>query len=203
MRTKWQPKDFVVIGVFAALTFAASFVLGSAITATAGPGMSGIATIIVTTIVVVCGAKIIDRFGAVWLMVVLYSFFAIPTTMLGPPGPHKLLVGLLTGVAYDGVIFLLRRGSWAYRLAGGTGAAVAILAIWGLFAVFSPPGWDKAADKIHKLAAFIVPFYFLLGVVGGHLGDWLYNKSLKDLAVVQNLNSIGKHQSTTGNRNGS
>lgn len=187
MTSKWESKDFVICGVFAALTFAASFLLGSAITAAAGPGMSGLATIIVTTLIVVVGARIVDKFGAMILMVLLFSLFAIPTTMFGPPGPHKLLVGLVTGVTYDATISVFRRHAWGYRLAGGIGAVVAIFAIWALLASFKLPGTERYAHKIATAIHYLAPIYFLLGVVGGHLGVWFFDKSLKDLAVVKSL----------------
>ena len=180
--------DVVLCGVFAALTFAAAFTLGGAITAAFGPGMSGIATIIVTTVVVVVGAKIVDKFGAMVIMVTVFSVLAIPTTMFGPPGFQKIAVGLGTGIVYDIVISASGRRNWGYTLAGGVGALLAIFEIWGLLALLKLPG----ADKIGALVAFIAPLYFALGLVGGYLGVWLFSRSLKDLAIVRNLQGMSR-----------
>lgn len=179
-------KDLVTCGVFAAVTFAASFTLGGAITAAFGTGMSGIVTIIVTTVIVVVGARIVDKFGAMVVMVTVFSVLAIPTTMFGPPGPHKIIIGLVTGIVYDLVISVFRRSNWGYRLAGGAAALLAIFAIWALLLALNMPG----ADKIGRVIQYIAPLYFVLGVIGGHLGVWLFDGSLRRLAVVRHLRGI-------------
>jgi hypothetical protein len=182
-RKPWNLMAFIVSGAIAALTFGVSFLLGSAITSSVGPGMSGIATIIVTTAIVVAGAKIVDRFGVMLLIILLFAAMSIPTTMFGPPGPLKLLVGLATGVFYEITIWVLRRTRLAFAIAGGLGAATAIAAIWLLLIALHAQGAAKIADA----AKYIFVLYFVLGVIGGLFGYMIWERSLKHLAIVRQI----------------
>jgi len=176
-------KDYAICGVVGVVTFAVSFLLGGAITAVAGPGTSGIVTIVVTTMLVIIGAKIVNRFGAVTLMVTVFSVVAIPTTMFGPPGPQKVLIGITTGIVYDLTISVLQRRKIGYIMAGGLSSLYAILAIFTVLVWLRLP----SAERLRHLLIYFVPVYTLLGGIGGWLGVHVFDRRLSKLAVVRNL----------------
>lgn len=180
---KWTLKRFFLTAVFAAATFAASFALGSAITIALGPGMSGIATIIVTTVLVVICARLVETLGVFTLTVFLFTLLAIPTNMFGPPGPHKIVIGLITGIAYDAVWNLTGRRRFSLPFAAAIATAVSIGLIFGLMVYLDHP----RKDYLQTIFWYILSLYAFLGFLGGWLGDWIYEKSLSRLSIVQQL----------------
>lgn len=180
---KWTLKRFFLTAVFTAATFAASFVLGNAITIALGPGSSGIATIIVTTVLVVICARLVETFGVFTLIVFLFTLLAIPTNMFGPPGPHKIIIGLITGIVYDTVWNITGRKKFSLPFAASIATAVSISLIFGLMVYLDHP----RKDYFQATLKFIIPLYAILGFVGGLIGDWIYKRSLSHLSIVQQL----------------
>jgi ABC-type thiamin/hydroxymethylpyrimidine transport system permease subunit len=182
---RWTVKRLFLTAVFAAATFAASFALGNAITLTLGPGTSGIATIIVTTVLVVICARLVETPGVFTLIVTLFTVMAIPTNLFGPPGPHKILIGLLTGLTYDLVWNITGRRRFSLPIAAALATAVSILLIFGLMTYLHHP----RADYLKSVLKYIGPMYALFGFLGGVIGNWIYDHSLSRLSVVQQLKS--------------
>lgn len=189
MNVDWGVREPLVCGATAGLTFAASFVFGGAITTALGPGTSGIVTIVITTIVVVFGAKLVDEIGALTLIVTLYSIFAIPTNMFGPPGPAKIIVGILVGISYEITVFgfkRLGREDLGYISAGAVGAIFAIFLIWGVLILVDPQG--ATASRLGDVILWIWIPYGILGVIGGWVGIRVYNQ-LEDVGPFPDLQS--------------
>lgn len=182
---KWTIKRFFLTAVFAAATFAASFSLGNAITLALGPGTSGIATIIITTVVVVIGARIIGAIGVFTLMVLLFTALAIPTNMFGPPGPQKLLIGAATGFVYDLLWNLGKRKRFSLPIAAAIATAVSILLIFWLMVFLNHP----RKDYLYSILGYTLPVYAVLGFLGALLGNWIFDRYLSRLSVVKQLQS--------------
>jgi hypothetical protein len=171
----WNLQRFLVASAFAAAAFAAAFALGSLITFTLGPGTSGLATIIITTVLVVLGAKITGMPGVFTLMVTIFTALAIPTSLFGPPGIPKVAIGIATGIVYDIVWWIavqlhLRRH--ALPVAAAAATAVSIVLIFFLMVWLGHP----RADWMRKFIYYIAPFYAALGYFGGLLGESIYKK---------------------------
>jgi hypothetical protein len=180
---RWTLKRFFLTGALSAATFAAAFVLGNAITLTLGPGTSGLVTIIVTTVLIVVCARLVETVGVLTVAVGLFTVFAIPTNLFGPPGPQKVLIGVLTGLSYDLVWNLSGRRKWSLPAAAAISTALSIVLIFGLMVLLDHP----RKDYLRSILAFTVPLYAVLGVVGAVIGNRIYDKSLGRLAVVQQL----------------
>lgn len=185
----WNKRLLYVACVFAAATFAASFVLGSGITLAFGPGTSGVATIIITTTLIVIGANIVDRRYYFTLTVTLFTVLAIPTTMFGPPGVHKILIGLVTGITYDFVWALCDRMSRLKRvalpLAAALSTAVSITLIYGLMLLVFPE--HKGLGTLQKYLPYFILVYGVLGFLGALLGNWIYSTSISKLSALRIL----------------
>lgn len=181
---KWNGQCFFMAAAFSAATFAASFVLGSAFTAVLGPGTSGITTIIITTILVVIGALIINTRCIFLVMVMLYTIFAIPTNMFGPPGLQKIFIGLITGAIYDLFWYLttsLKLKRYALPTSAAFATGISIVLIFWLLVILNHP----RAEFLKKALIYIIPVYAALGFVGALLGEWIYDKNIR--SIVANL----------------
>jgi len=186
---KWTMKRLFLTAVFAAATFAASFAGGIVITTSIAPGMSGIVTILLTTILAVIGALVVDTLGVFVVLVTLFTLFAWPTTMFGPPGPQKILIGLVTGLTYDlcwrlfSYWRLLRDRKLALPIAASAATAVAIVLIAVLLTYLNHP----RKDLVVSILKWLIPLYAALGFVGAWYGQRLYYKTISKLSIVDQL----------------
>ena len=184
---KWDFKKVFLTIVFSTATFAASFVLGNAITAALGPGMSGLATIIITTILVVICAKLVEARGVFTIMVTFFTLLAIPTTMFGPPHPLKIVIGVITGLVYDLTWFILgkimRLNKIALPVAAALSTMVSIISIYFLMKYLIYP----KVEYLRSVLYYIIPVYGILGFIGGAIGESIYNKSLSNMSLIKQL----------------
>ena len=68
-------KELMVCGVFGALSLVLSFVAGGAIIMATGiPGTGGIVNLLVIGFLVIICAKIVDKFGAITLTMIIFSW---------------------------------------------------------------------------------------------------------------------------------
>jgi ABC-type thiamin/hydroxymethylpyrimidine transport system permease subunit len=105
------------------------------------------------------------------------------TSMFGPPGPQKIAIGILTGVAYDLVWNLTGRKRYSLPFAAAVSTAVSILLIYFLMVLIAYP----RTDYLHSLLKYLVPLYAVLGFVGAMIGNWIYDRSLSRISVIQQL----------------
>jgi len=182
---KWSPKQLVLVAVFAAATFAVSFALGYAVTMSLGPGSSGVFTIIATTILVVVCARIVPNYGVFTLLVTLFTVIAIPTNMFGPPGPHKIAIGLLIGIIYDLTWNLLGRRKYSLPIAASIATACSIVFILLLMMLLGHP----RVDYLRSILYYAVPLYAGLGFAGAWFGEKIYEKRIRGLPIIKQFRS--------------
>lgn len=180
----WPLKYYLMAAMLAALTFALALALGAGlILATGIPATGGIANIFVSVLLMIIGVKLVPRFGFATLTITLVFLFAIPTVIGGPPGPQKLINGLLIGGCADLVLLLGHRSRWAHVVAGSLGAMISILSIYAVLVVLGLPGADK-------LARLLLPLTIMQAVMGA-FAAWLavniFDKRLSHLAAVKRL----------------
>lgn len=181
----WTLKLAFTTVVFAAATFAIAFVLGNSITMAFGPGTSGIVSAVVTTMLVVICANIVERLGVFTVLVTLFTILAIPTQLFGPAGPHKILIGFATGVTYDLVWYGISRTplkNIALPVAAAAATCVSILLVLWLMTYLDHP----RVDFLRRVIAYVAPLYAVLGFVGALLGNAVYRR-IKDLSAVARL----------------
>lgn len=183
MHNKWSWKRLFLAGVFSAATYAACFAIGNAITLAAGPGTSGVFTVLLTTILVVICARIVETRGVFVVLVGLFTLLAWPTNMFGPPGPQKIAIGLLTGLVYDLVWNITGRRKYSLHLAAAFATAFSIALICGLLFALDHP----KKEYLLGILKFIIPIYAVLGAIGAAIGNWIYDKSLSRLAIIKQV----------------
>lgn len=177
-------KQYMFTGVMGALSFVLAFVLGSAIDIVTGiPLTGGIANGIIVGITLTIGAKGVNMFGGATVVALVATILAIPTPTLGPPGVYKVPIGFLAGLVWDICISVLRRRNIGYILGGASGS---IVIIWGLFIALSVMGMP-AAESLKRALIILLPFNAFLGGLGTYLGVLLFDRKLKHLTVIKNL----------------
>jgi len=185
----------LVSAIFGALTFVVAFAGGIVITSTFGPGTSGVFTIIITNIVVVSGGMLLPKFGTLFGINIVFSILAIPTTLFGPIGPAKIVIGIVTGFLYEIIIALFRsRNKLSFAVAGSVSAAVSV------FVIYVVTGLTDATVS-NTLERFLFAFagvYAVLGAIGGVVGVVVFQRYVSDMSLVKYLSGKSKaanHQS--------
>lgn len=179
-------KALVVAGGMSALLFALNLATGSTLTIATG---IPIASILVTGtffgFFIVLTGIIAAEFGSLIILMTLYSAFAIPTVLLGPPGVYKVAVGFLMGIGFDVPILLLKRRRFSYYI-GLLGAEV--VGIPSLFAAFIALGLP-GKEQFLKLWPVVGIVAIVTGSLGIFLGQLIFDKKLKNLSQVKALMS--------------
>lgn len=179
--------ELVFIGIMGAITFGVGFALGVALNvATGTPMVGGLLNAIITAALIAITVKTIKRFGVGVILWVVMSALAIPTMTMGPPGAHKLLVGILGGIVLDSMLVVTRRKNWGYLVAGGTMSLAVMLGVFAVAIYFDFP----AAEKLRKYIVYLIPINFVLGLTGTQIGIILFDKRLHKLPFIKNLQRI-------------
>ncbi len=180
----WQIKHFIISGIFAALTFAVAFLLGTGIILATGiPATGGILNIFAAVFVVIIGLKIVPKFGFATLTLAIMFAIAIPTLIGGPPGLYKVINGVIIGLAMDIILFLGPKNKISYFLAGSIGAMISILSLYFALVLLNLPG----VEKLTPLLKYLVPLQAITGFLGVWAGLSIFNKRLKNISAIQRL----------------
>jgi hypothetical protein len=169
-----------------AIAFAVAFVLGTPLNIMIGPMMGGILNAVVTAMIIAIGCKGVERFPNAIVIWITFSIPAIFTTTMGPPGPHKLLIALITGISMEVIFRIFGRKDWSYALAGGVmGALMTSLVL--LFMIALNLGTQTAIDSLSSKLLFVLPIYFILSAIGMYMGSKIFDKRIRDLDVVSRI----------------
>jgi hypothetical protein len=181
MAGKFTVRELSMCALFGALLFFLVFTLGAGIiTATGIPVSGGIANMAISLIILTIGKRIVDRFGSASLICVVAATIAIPTISWGPPGIYKIPMLLVLGLVYD---TLLGQNKWREVLASGAVGLVAAPNMYLFLVALGLPG----ADKLAPMLVIFTVLYASLGLIGGYLGRWIYEKKLKNRAFIKQL----------------
>lgn len=176
--------ELIFIGIMAAVTFGTGFALGAVLNvATGTPMVGGLLNAVLTAALIAIAVKTVRRFGVGILLWVVMSAIAIPTMTMGPPGAHKLLIGLLGGLVLDIILTVTGRKNWGYLVAGGAMSLTIMFGVFGVAVYFDFP----AAEKLKQYIVYIIPINFVLGVLGTWLGVLLFDKRLHRVPFIKNL----------------
>jgi len=178
---------WILSGAFGGLLFAINLTIGAGLTyATGNPGFSGLVTGFTTSFVFYILVRTTERFGAVTIAFTLYCLFAIPTVLMGPPGPYKVLVGFLCGLAFDSILYFFRYRFSAYL--GGFVIFVAVMlpAIYLAYLYLDFPGIDRFRSLMFILAGIFVAE----GWIAAWVAKALFNRRISELSVVKKVSLV-------------
>lgn len=171
LKEKLNRKDYITAGAFGALSAVVSVAIGFAFAQALGPGMA-IINSLVTAIIIAVGVLSIRKFGAGFMIMLVTSILVIPTPQLGPPGPQKIIMGIILGLSLDIVLYAFRR-----NLRWGIVIAVAVmdfLYVWILLLVLTI--FHLPAEKFIALAPKLAIAGLLIGVIAGLISYELWKR---------------------------
>lgn len=174
-------------GAFGGLLFAINLSLGAGLTyATGNPGFSGLITGLTTSFVLYMLMSTTKRFGAITIAFTLYCLLATPTVLMGPPGPYKILVGLICGLTFDLILYLLKYRFYSF-LIGFLGYVLVMLAgMYTAYVYLSLP----QLDKFRNLMFILATIFTVEGWVAAWLSKITFERRIKKLSVVKKVSLV-------------
>ncbi len=187
MENKISRKRSMFLGAIAVIAFILAFGLGVAVNTLTGiPLTGGIVNGIIVGAVITIGVKGANRFWSATVIWTVFAFLAMPTTTFGFPGWYKPIVGLLSGLVWDFltfVVFKKQKDFLKYIVPAGLGAVVITIGVFLCMGWFGIPGYDK----LKAFLKYMLPLYFVISALGSWLGLLLYKKYLSNNAYIQGL----------------
>lgn len=177
----------VTIGV---ATWVAAMSLGHFVVLLSGiPASSGLLNGLVVPFLLVLGARAMPTKWSVTIPFLVYGALSIPVLLLGPPGPHKILVALIAGIFTDISLRILEKlpnKHLSYMVAFSIwGVLLALLARLA-YHFLALPGKDKFIEAFWTLTAIFV----VEAAIGSFLASRIFDKYRLDIhPVVQRIRS--------------
>lgn len=177
-------REMTVLALTSALLFAVDIVVTESLDLIFGIPEAGylISSVLFVGIATTAGL-LVRKPGAFTVMAIIYSILASPTTVFGPPGPYKILLGTLIGIFADFIVWLFRYSKTGYLAGMPTGSALSVPASFLMYILLDFPAADVIAPYVWAFTFAV----FVTSVLGAWLGIMLYEKKLKRLRVVKLL----------------
>lgn len=174
-------------GAFGGMLFAINLSLGAGLTyATGNPGFSGLITGLTTSFVLYILMSTTKKFGAITIAFTLYCLLATPTVLMGAPGPYKILVGLVCGLTFDSVLYLLKYRFYSF-LIGFLGYVLVMLA--GMYLAYVYLNLPQL-DKFKSLMVMLAAIFTIEGWIAAWVGKITFEKRIKKLSVVKKVSLV-------------
>ncbi len=152
-----HPRAMMLAGVNTALLYVLNFVSGQALSAIfAIPGLSGIVTGFTVPFFLALTFLITRGYGTFTVMWTLYSVAAIPTLLMGPPGPYKVLIGVSAGLVFDAIVYLSRGSNRGLYIGFVLYTTVMMAMFLALLHWLKLPGFDITVKAVVAITAVFV-----------------------------------------------
>ncbi|MDO8661487.1 MAG: hypothetical protein Q7K43_06360 [Candidatus Woesearchaeota archaeon] len=181
-------RQLVFMALLGAITFVFDLAFVSGIDASTGiPGAGFMVDTIFVVALMTIGGLVIKRFGVFSSIALIYGVLAVPTTVFGPPGAYKIVLSLVLGLVADAVVYFFK-----YKRIGFY-SAMAIGNVFGLPLFLLALRWLGLPGSSALASAFwvILAVTVVESLIGAWLGLWLFEKRIKNLAVIRQLQSRG------------
>lgn len=178
-------KNLILIALLAAFMFIVDMFIVAPINTLSGVhGMGFLVDVIFINALVTMFALILRRFFSVTLLYTLFGLLVIPTSIMGPPTPFKILLGFIIGISADIIIFLFKYKKIGFIL----GVAIANALSYPIGYLASLALGIPGSDELGKVVWFLTLIVLLLGMFGDWLGIKLYNK-IKHKQIIKQLSN--------------
>jgi len=180
-------KLWILSGAFGGLLFAINLSLGAGLTyATGNPGFSGLITGLTTSFVLFMLISTTKKFGAITIAFTLYCLLATPTVLMGPPGPYKILVGLVCGLTFDLILYFLKYRFYSFLIGFLGYVLIMLIGTYTAYSYLKLPQLDK-----FKNLMFILAIIFTIeGWIAAWLGKIIFEKRIKKLSIVKKISLV-------------
>jgi len=178
--SKLSIRGAIIAGTFAGVLFGVNFCFQALVGFFGMPGASGFITGLTVPFALALVSQTNKEWGSATLVWTLYSLLAIPTLLMGLPGPYKLVLGLLGGLAYDfGYCGLKFRkiGLYVSLVLYTFVLALGFYCVWkfGLFP-------NMAQKNVIRILAIICTVFLIEGFISTWFSIWFYKNRLTDIA---------------------
>lgn len=164
-------RALVLCGGLGGALYGVNMVIGASLSWAFGMfGLSGLVTGIPVGFTFYLASRLTRSFGAVTVLWTLYSLFAIPTPLMGPPVPHKVVIGFAGALAYDVAVWIMRRTAPSYYVAF---IAYAFVMTTLFIMVFVGTDLGAYAEQVSDLLKTIILVVF---VTEGLLSTWVASR---------------------------
>ncbi len=183
--TKWiTRKDSLFIAIIAGLSFILENSLGLILfpLASSVPLIGGTLSAIPDAIIIFLGAYLVPRRGAVLLFATLLLTLSIVTPSFGPPGFYKVFIGIALGGVFE-VVLLFNRSTALYIVATGIAFSLSVPVVFLAWTYMGLPSVALLKRRLPLLMAI----YFVEGLVGALIGNFIYQSRLSKMAAVQRM----------------
>jgi ABC-type thiamin/hydroxymethylpyrimidine transport system permease subunit len=186
-------EDILAIGILSVLSFAidstVGLVLQPFLVARFGPLTGGLVSAIPNAIVIFFGIYLIPRIGAPTLYSLLFLSMTVFTASFGPPGIHKVFIGLALGITAEVILLVLRRREFAYFVAVSTVFGLSVDFTYLSWVIFSVNSAVNAKATLRPLLPMLTMAYAVLGLIGSTIAYYIFRKRLAGYKVIQKLRS--------------
>ena len=166
----------IMAGVFGGLLFVVNFGFQALVGLFGMQGASGFATGLTVPFALALVSQINKEWGTATVSWTIYSLLAIPTLLMGLPGPYKLVLGFFGGLMYDvGYCGLHFRKAGLY-LALVLYTVVLALGFYGVWKLGLFP--DMAQKRVIQVLVIISAVFLIEGVVSTWFATWFFRKRL-------------------------
>lgn len=166
-----------------------AFVLGAALNLSVGPAFGGILNAFATGFVFGIAVAGVKKWYAPIVVWLVFALLAWPTITMGPPGPHKIPIGLASGILLSILLALpIFRAKYVwirYFIAGAIMSAFMTYLI--LLAMLYLNLRPESAEKLQQALPYILPLFAVLGGSGFAVGYRVFERKLTRLPYFSNL----------------
>lgn len=124
-------------------------------------------------------SRINKQWGTATIIWTLYSAMAIPTVLMGTPGPYKLVVGLLGGLAYDLGYCGLRCRDYALYVGLLLYVTVMGMLFYAVYALGLTP--EVSGGSVARLLVIVSTVFALEGLASTRLAIWFHENRVRKI----------------------
>lgn len=177
--SKLTVRGAIIAGTLAGLLYGINFGLQLLVGIFGMTGATGFITGFTVPVFLAIASRSNKQWGTATVIWTLYSALAIPTLLMGQPGPYKLIIGLLGGIAYDVGYCGLKCKDFALYIALVLFVAILGLGFYGVYALGLMP--EVAGGSVAKILIVVSLVFTIEGLISTRLAIWFHEKRIRKL----------------------
>ena len=169
-------RTIIFATVYSAMLFTVNFFSGQLLSIVfIIPGLSGLITGFTVPLILIIGHHTIRRYGTITLIWTIYSTAAIPTALMGPPGPYKILIGLTSGAVFEIFVYILSK----YKIGDYVGFVIFTFTMFIEFALVFTFFIGKPESSSLLVVVGISVIFIIEGIISIYYGKKISARLIK------------------------
>ena len=177
-------KFFWLSALFGGLLLAVNLSFGAGLTyATGNPSFDMLITGLTTSFLLYVLVSMTKTFGVITITSTIYCVLSVPVVLMGPPGIYKILIGIVGGLVFDGILYFFKYKFLAF-LIGITGYIItSMLGIYFAYGIFN----FVQFEKFKSIAIILTGTYIVSAWISAWLTRIVWEKRISELLLVKQL----------------